>query len=86
MTRVLSGLLATTVLIAGVAFAQQADKRAEFNIAPQALDTALVEFAEQANVQLAVSAERIAGLRTKGLRGPFTYEGALRSQIGRAHV
>jgi outer membrane receptor protein involved in Fe transport len=81
MTRVLSGLFAVALLAAGTAIAQQADKRSEFDIAPQALDTALIEFADQAKVQLAVSAERIAGLRTKGLRGRFTHEGALRSLL-----
>lgn len=81
MTRALSGLLAITVLVAGAAFAQHADKRAEFNIAPQSLDTALVEFADQANVQLAVSADRIEGMKTKGVRGAMTTEGALRTLL-----
>jgi outer membrane receptor protein involved in Fe transport len=82
MTRALSGLLAATVLVASAAFAQQAaGKRAEFNIPPQALDSALLAFADQANVQLAVSADRIEGLKTKGVRGAMTADGALRSLL-----
>jgi iron complex outermembrane recepter protein len=81
MRRALSGLLTVTLFAAAAAVAQDSQKRADFNIAPQALDTALIEFADQADVQLAVSAERIAGLRTKGVRGAFTHEGALRSLL-----
>src|SRR5690349_11008575 len=49
----------------------------DFDIPPQALDSALVAFAEQAKVQVTVSAAGVAGLKTAGLKGDRTTEEAL---------
>jgi iron complex outermembrane receptor protein len=49
----------------------------EFQIAPQALASALVEFSKQANVQVLVATDVIRTLRTSGVVGHFTEEQAL---------
>lgn len=49
----------------------------EFNIPPQALDSALLVFAEQGDVQVSVATVSIAGLRTQGAVGRFTPSVAL---------
>lgn len=49
----------------------------EFNIPPQALESALLTFAEQANVQISVSTMTVVGIRTPGVIGRFTPSAAL---------
>ncbi len=49
----------------------------EFNIPPQSLDSALLVFAEQADVQVSVSTAVIAGMKTAGIAGTFTPSVAL---------
>lgn len=49
----------------------------EFNIRPQSLDSALLVFAEQADVQVSVSTVVITGIRTQGVVGRFTPSVAL---------
>jgi len=49
----------------------------EFNIPPQALDSALLAFAEQANVQVSVAANGVRGARTAGITGDRSPEDAL---------
>lgn len=48
-----------------------------FDIAPQSMDTALIEFSEQANMQLMVSSDVVKNLKTLGVRGRFDSEVAL---------
>lgn len=48
-----------------------------YQISPQALGTALQEFAAQAGVQLLFSAADVAGKKTDGLQGSFSREQAL---------
>jgi iron complex outermembrane receptor protein len=49
----------------------------DFQIAPQALASALVEFSKQADVQVLVATDAIRTLRTSGVVGHFTEEQAL---------
>src|SRR5580704_14704089 len=49
----------------------------DFQIAPQALASALVEFSKQADVQVLVATDVIRTLRTSGVVGHFTEEQAL---------
>lgn len=49
----------------------------DFQIAPQALSSALVEFSQQADVQVLVATDAIRTLRTPGVVGHFTEEQAL---------
>ncbi|NJO12905.1 MAG: hypothetical protein HC872_04925, partial [Gammaproteobacteria bacterium] len=42
---------------------------AEFSIPPQSLESALLAFADQAGVQVSVSALAVAGIRTRGVYG-----------------
>lgn len=49
----------------------------EFNIPPQSLDSALLVFAEQGDVQVSVATVSIAGLSTQGVVGRFTPSAAL---------
>ena len=48
-----------------------------FNIRAQPLDAALIEFSEQANVQLMISTELVENRRTMGVRGQYLPEDAL---------
>jgi outer membrane receptor protein involved in Fe transport len=58
--------------------AAHAETRATFDIAPQALDAALYEFAAQANVSLALPDAGVGGARSAGVRGAMAPEEALR--------
>lgn len=49
----------------------------EFNIPPQSLDSALLAFAEQAQVQVSVAAAGISGVKTEGISGDRSPEDAL---------
>src|SRR5687767_3324752 len=49
----------------------------EFNIPPQSLDSALLAFSEQADVQLSVAAGGVAGIRTAGVKGELSAEEGL---------
>lgn len=53
------------------------ERVSEFNIPPQSLDSALLVFAEQADVQVSVSTVIIAGMKTQGVVGRFTPSVAL---------
>src|SRR5688572_23605189 len=44
-------------------------KQADFNVPPQPLATAVVEFAKQAQVQLFADGQRLDGVTSKGVRG-----------------
>ncbi len=50
----------------------------QFDIAPQALATALIEFSRQANVQIAAPAALLKHLATRGVRGRMLIDAALR--------
>jgi len=49
----------------------------EFNIAPQALDSALIEFSRQSGLQISAETAVIAGRRTAGVSGQMTPDQAL---------
>ena len=53
------------------------DKEQSFNIEAQALDTALLDFSDQANVQLMVAASAVEGRDTDGVEGNLTPRSAL---------
>ena len=53
------------------------DQVRDFNIEEQALDTALIEFSEQAGVQLMVPTELVAGLRSPSIAGKYAPDNAL---------
>jgi hypothetical protein len=71
-------MLGFAALGAAGAIAGPAAERSSFNIPAQDLATGLVEFAEQAGVQLVASAGDIGTRRTAGVSGSFTSEEALR--------
>jgi iron complex outermembrane recepter protein len=52
-----------------------------FDISPQPMDTALIEFSEQANVQLMIATELVENLMSVGVRGRFRPEDALAALI-----
>src|SRR5690348_10893231 len=53
------------------------DQSIKFDIAAQALDTALLRFSEQAGVQVLVPTESITGKKTSGVQGKLIAEQAL---------
>ena len=80
--RTLSGRRTTAVLIvllssAIPAHADGLDQVRDFNIEEQALDTALIEFSEQAGVQLMVPTELVVGLRSPSIAGQYATDNAL---------
>lgn len=75
-----SSIIAALLLAASLVTASwgRANERAvEFNIPPQALGSALLIFAKQAEVQVSVSTTVIAGMKTPGVVGKFTPSVAL---------
>jgi iron complex outermembrane receptor protein len=73
--RLLFSLVAATFINSPVS--ADAPAAHDFQIAPQALASALVEFSKQANVQVLVATDVIRTLRTSGVVGHFTEEQAL---------
>ena len=78
----LSGRRTTAVLIALLssaipAYADGLDQVRDFNIEEQALDSALIEFSEQAGVQLMVPTELVADLRSPSIAGRYATDKAL---------
>ena len=67
------GLVLTPLAV----LADSLDEPTSFEIDAQALDTALIEFSEQADIQLVVRGELVTGLESDGLRGEFTPRTAL---------
>ena len=65
------------VLAPSAILADSLDEPTNFEIDAQALDTALIEFSEQADIQLVVRGELVTGLESDGLRGEFTPRTAL---------
>ena len=65
------------VLKPSAILADSLDEPTSFEIDAQALDTALIEFSEQADIQLVVRGELVADLKSDGLRGEFTPRRAL---------
>ena len=74
--------LAMLLLAAGVAQAQvRLDHVVEFDIAPQSLDAALLQFSDQADLQVLVAAASLDGLDTRGFSGAAPAREALRSLL-----
>ena len=80
-------VLATLALGSGSLSAQgeSSDKR-QFDISPQSLDSALLEFSEQAELQLVVAASSLEGMETRGFAGQGTPEKALAALLDGADL
>ena len=61
--------------------ARTLEREVSFNIAPQALDSALLEFSKQADVQVMVAAKATGAQTTKGLSGKLSVNEALTSLL-----
>jgi iron complex outermembrane receptor protein len=85
MQRVLRAFLIGSLLAASFAsqtvLAQEPSRRSQFNIPAQSLDSALLAFADQADVQVVVSADVVKGLSTRGISGWFTTDTALQTLL-----
>jgi heme acquisition protein HasR len=66
--------------------AGDADRKIRFDIPSQSLSTALLAYAEQANVQLIVPAEALAGLKAIALSGEFDAQTALRALLAQSNL
>jgi iron complex outermembrane receptor protein len=79
---VLRGVCAVlAALLLGYGACDAADilaKRARFNIAPQPLSSALIEFSSQSGVQVATADADVSRVRSPGVRGNHTIDLALR--------
>ncbi|SLM50093.1 putative tonB-dependent receptor protein [Nitrospira japonica] len=60
---------------------QAAQGTVEFNIPAQELNSALLTFADRSGVQVFYDADRMTGLHTQGVAGPFTWQDALRQLL-----
>lgn len=60
-----------------LAFAGDLKEETLFDIAPQALDSALLQFSEQADIQLVVAANSLDGIETQGVSGQVSGNEAL---------
>lgn len=80
-------VLATATLSLGAAVASAddiLDKTQHFEIAAQALDTALLEFAKQANVQMMIDAATLRGFKTTGVNGTEAAKTALSKLLAKS--
>ena len=57
------------------------DERIKFHIESQTLSTALIEFSDQAQVQVLVAAADIEGIHTDGVKGEVTRRNAIRNLL-----
>lgn len=62
-------------------FAADRDRTADFEIAPQPLSSALLQFSSQSGTQILAADETIASFRTPGVRGRFTIADALQRML-----
>lgn len=66
-------LLMLLCVSASMTFAADAmSQSADFDIAPQAMESALHEWSRQSNVQVMVASQDVSGQRTDGLKGRHT--------------
>jgi iron complex outermembrane receptor protein len=76
-----SFLLLVLTTAASIAAAQSLDRQVEFNIQPQPLASAIIEFSKQADLQLLASSDKLAGIKTSGVRGRFTIDQGLKALL-----
>lgn len=88
MTICIRTLLATAALVpvlsAPLATAAHAQAARPFDIPPGVMETALVTFANQGEVQLLYTADLVAGRRTQGVRGSYSAADALARLLDRS--
>jgi len=70
----------------GYAYAQEAAVQKEFIISSQSMETALNTLAQQANIQLVLFSEDVAGISTDLLEGNFTLEQALSNLLDETNL
>jgi iron complex outermembrane receptor protein len=75
-------LTLTLFLFHANAWADEFDREISFDIAPQSLAAAILDFAEQSNIQVVTSGAALDQYRTAGLKGRFTARAALKSLLG----
>src|SRR5688572_29626308 len=78
-TNVLRVVLSAILVCAGFASSSAADLESvrSFDIKPQNLEAALIEFSKQADLQVIGSSEILADVRTKGVSGKLSSRKAL---------
>jgi outer membrane receptor protein involved in Fe transport len=69
------------ILLGLCAAASELEAVRTFNIAPQKLETALIEFSKQANIQVIGATATLADTRTKGINGTLTSREALQALL-----
>lgn len=67
--------------ILSVAHADEFDREVSFDIAPESLATALLDFAEQAKIQVVTSGAQLQQLQTNGLKGRYSARTALKALL-----
>lgn len=75
---------ASLLLLLLAVMVTQADDSATpryFDIPAQPMDAALIEFSEQADIQLMIATELVENLKSKGVRGRYLPEDALTTLI-----
>lgn len=64
-----------------ILMAAEWDEAAKFDIAAQALDTALLEFSKQAGIQVLATTKTVTGKTTQGVKGELVVEKALNALL-----
>ena len=75
--RTLAAMLMTLMLVVLPISGRAADVAVHFEIPPQALSSALAQFADQAGVQFTAAGTSLKGLKTPGVRGDYAPAAAL---------
>ena len=81
MSTLLAGAALVPVISASLATAACAQAVQDFDISPGSLDGALIQYAEQAGLQLLYPADLVAGRSSPGLVGRYTREAALEALL-----
>src|ERR1700743_1626199 len=74
-------LLGRLCIVASVAHADGFDRDVSFNIAPESLAAALLDFAEQAKIQVVTAGADLQPYRAGGLAGRYTIRVALQTLL-----
>jgi outer membrane receptor protein involved in Fe transport len=80
----MGSVLGFASILVTAAWASDLDRQVEFRIPAQSLDAALVQFSDQAKLQITTSAEQIKGLAAEALIGKYKVADALTKLLRRS--
>src|SRR5579859_8194975 len=66
--------------------AQKLSQEKEFNIPPQALAKAVIQFSDQSGIQVVTSGQDVSKLKTEGVKGRLKIGEALKTLLNGTHL